>query len=195
MAEDVVRAKRFELVDDEGEVRAILGPGPDNSVGLSFLGKGTAAERTSVGINAGGSAFVDTRDATGEGGIRLGVEEEGTAVIRFRDQQGRDRCNIGYRPAEAGDGPNTIGIRFADENGRGQAQLGVAPNGDANLILYDQAGNEKVSLVVEAGGGRPTITLNDGQSIPRVGISLYEDGTPILGFLDERGSPVWRQEG
>jgi len=195
MPDDVVRAKRFELVDDEGNVRAILGPGPEGSVGVSFLDKETAAERTSVGINAGGLAYIDARDSTGRGGVRLAVEEGGTAVIRLRDQQGRDRCNLEYRPAEAASGPNTLGIRFADENGRGQAQLGVAPNGDANLILYDQSGNEKVSLVVAAGDGKPAITLSDDRGVPRVGVALREDGTPLLAFLDGRGNLVWGQEG
>ncbi len=194
MTEDVARAKRFELVDDEGNVRAVLTPGPEKSVGLSLFDEEDETERVAFGINAGGTSFAELRNGDGEGGLRLAVEKGGTTVLRIRDRHGEERANLAFSPQDAKNNPGSLGIAFADENGNLRAQFGISPDGDANIVLYDKNGTEAGSLVSSDRIGTG-FNINDSQGTPRAGILVEKDGIPKIVLLDESGEVFWGEKG
>lgn len=214
MAENVVRAKQFELVDDYGNVYAVLGRDADTDSAALMIYDEDMKPRVGVGVNESRTGYVNLL-GPGGGGVRVAVQENGTSVIRLRDEQGKDCCNIGYAPAGDEGAPNgTLNIAFADDSGQ-RVQMGVAPNGDSVLTLFDRQGREAASLTVEP-EGTPALALSNGEApftgmylkgpsdnIPahigftgpdgevRARILLGEDGTPILAFYDSEGEVVW----
>ncbi len=113
---EVVRAKSFELVDEEGELRALMGSSPNGSVGLEIYGD-DETPRLTVGINRGGTARIDLRDTAGTPRARLAVEASGTpAIFSIRDAEGRIRAQVAMHDGEA------VGVNLMDGTG------GTRPN-------------------------------------------------------------------
>jgi hypothetical protein len=73
--EEVVRARKFELVDEQGKVRAALGPGPEEGdVGMQFYG--SAGEiRVELSVYQSGLTALALRDPHGEQVAALSVGE------------------------------------------------------------------------------------------------------------------------
>lgn len=170
MSEDVLRAKRFELVDDNGTVRG----------GLE--------------VDESSTAYVHLRGVGGTGGVRVAATEDGTAMITLRDEQDRVRGSLAYRSTTTTHAPGSLGLVFADENGRERIQIGISDIGDPNVTLYNQAGGE-VATLSTADGDTPALVLSDNQGRPRIGVHVSSDGTPILSILDEHGQNVLGGEG
>lgn len=195
MAEDVVRAKKFELVDDYGNTYATLEQDQNTGSAALVFYDDDQVPRVVIGMNESRTGYVNLRDASGKGGIRVAVEENGTAVIRLRDSQDKERYNLAYSPPGASDlAPDgALNASFLDENGRTRVQLGItSPGGAATLVLFDQNGTEAASLTIadQVGSG---FNLNDSQGRPRAGIMVRSNGHPALVFLDEDGHVVWEE--
>ena len=111
---DVVRARRFELVDAAGEVRAVLAVDGDGTglvlldaagrpgVGLTVLPEGrpglTLLDAAGVGraglvVNADGSSVLSLHDAVGTARAALQVNAGGNPVLGLGDAAG-DRCRV-----------------------------------------------------------------------------------------------------
>jgi hypothetical protein len=165
MPEEVLRAKRFELVDDNGTVRG----------GLE--------------INESSTAYVHLRGANGTGGVRVATDANGTAIITLRDEQDRARGSLAYRDSTNTNAPGSLGLVFADAEGTTRVQIGISDRGDPNVTMYDQAGGEVATLSVAA-GTTPALVLSDDQGRPRVGIAILSNGTPTITLLDEQGQSV-----
>jgi hypothetical protein len=148
-----------------------------------------------IGMNESRTGYVNLGDASGKDGIRVAVEENGTAVIRLRDSQDKERYNLAYSPPGASDfAPDgALNASFLDENGRTRVQLGItSPGAAATLVLFDQNGTQAASLMIaeQVGSG---FNLNDSQGRPRAGIMVRPNGHPALAFLDEDGNVVWER--
>ena len=94
-AEDVVVAKRFVLVDDEGNPRAALLAQRDGIVGL-YVGTEEDDPLISIGMDAQeGTPYVMVRrtaaDGTGRGAVMLSVSSEGVAAVHLEDVDGSSR--------------------------------------------------------------------------------------------------------
>jgi hypothetical protein len=96
--EDVVAAKRFVLVDDQGARRAVLKTEPNGLVGLLVFGKGggSSGMMITVGVaDESGVPAVMVRRAAPDGGdfgsVILSVTEEGRAAIHLEDADGTRR--------------------------------------------------------------------------------------------------------
>lgn len=215
MAEDVVRAKQFELVDDSGNVYARLGSIAGTSDPVLTFYDDALNPRIGIGMDEGSRGYVTLDGADGTGGAQILVQENGASAITIRDEQGKIRCSIGYAPQGSEGAPNgTLNLAFSDETGQ-RVQLGVTPNGSSVLTLFDRQGKESASLAVEP-EGNPNVALFNGEApftgialmgpngnIPaqiaftgpdgemRARIMLDEDGTPMLAFYDSEGKIVW----
>ncbi|HLL38167.1 MAG TPA: hypothetical protein VK357_00685 [Rubrobacteraceae bacterium] len=166
MTEDVVRAKRFELVDDNEDVRG------------------------GMEVNELGIARVFLRLPNGTGGVEMNVEENGTTNFIMKDEQDRIRSRLSYRSLAATAGPLSLGLVFSDGN-KDRAQIGLSSMVETpSMILTNQDGAEKVSIAVTetAGAG---LTISDEQGKPRAALAIQSDGTPILYLLDEDGRPSY----
>lgn len=138
---DIVRARKFEIVDEEGQVRAAIGPGEEGSTGVQFY------------------------DREGEAKIQLSVSSSGSGELWLRDSSGSDQAAI-Y--TESGDGPFVslthtgegaeeswaVGLSGIGQQGERSPSValtaGASPrvlitvlkDGPPCIILYDEEGNE-----------------------------------------------------
>lgn len=192
LTDNVVRAAKFELVDDYGNVYATLERSEETGeASLTFFDDEQVA-RLGVGLNASRTGFVNLRDAKGRGGIRVAVEENGSAVVRLRDDQDNERYNLAYSaPGTSEVAPEgALNLSFLNENRTPRIQLGITtPSNDATLGFFDQAGTETVLLTVSEETGS-VLALNDAQGRPRVGLVVGTDGNAGLIFLDEHGNAI-----
>jgi hypothetical protein len=192
LTQNVVRAKKFELVDDYENVYASLEQDQYTGSAALMFYDDDQVFRVGVGINESRTGFVNLRDANGKGGVRVAVEENGSAVVRLRDAQDRERYNLAYSAPGTSDlaPEDALNLSFLDENRRPRIQLGISsPGGDATLILYDQNGAEAATLSISGQDGS-VLALHDGQGRVRAGMMVDADGNPMLAFLDEDGTMI-----
>jgi hypothetical protein len=129
---NVVRARLFELVDDEGRVRARMAPRNDaDSVGLEFYERdGTI--RLAIGINLEGTSVIDLKDEAGSTRARLGVESAGVpTVLSLRNAANRLVAQIALHDEES------TGLSLGDEWGNTLIQAAVFGEGDASIHVND----------------------------------------------------------
>jgi hypothetical protein len=114
LAEEVVRAKRFEIVSDDNEVRGILGSLPDGAVGLHLF------------------------DESGQVKLSLSVlyEKDGAPVVYLRDSAGVIRLQLQVGPQDVA----TLGINDSDEHLRVIA--GTDREGNSQFGYEDREGNQ-----------------------------------------------------
>ena len=117
-----VRAYRYVLEDDDGQVRGLWQLEDDGSVRLSI------------------------RDAAGHPRMNLTVLEDGAPGISLVDEADRRRVVLGLLPDRTGT------LVFADEGGIPRAVLGVANEGSASLLFADGKGVSRVSVGLDASG-------------------------------------------
>ncbi len=142
---DVVRAKRFELVNDEGKKRPALFSRRDGAVGLSLV-----------------AADGDTQRAS------LGITSAGTATLKLYDEREILRAAMQAAPAGA-----QAHFSLADAVGRARVQILLYEDGSAGVSISDWWGNRRAALNVSPEGepvlgffdedGRPIGGFFDGQ--------------------------------
>jgi hypothetical protein len=94
-AEDVIRARRFELVDDRGNVRTVLTAEPGET-GTDLIGIHIANNQgrpvVSIGVDPEHNVpFLTLRDKAGsEAAVFATVMPDGTAALTLRDKEGRE---------------------------------------------------------------------------------------------------------
>lgn len=179
-------------MDDYGNVYATLERSEETGeAALTFFDDDQVA-RLGVGLNESRTGFVNLRDAKGRGGIRVAVEDNGSAVVRLRDDQDNERYNLAYSaPGTSEVAPEgALGLSFLNEDRTPRIQLGITTSGnDTTLVFFDQDGTEAAVLNVSEESG-PVLALNDAQGRPRVGLIVGTDGNAGLVFLDEHGNVV-----
>ena len=92
-AADVVRAKRFELVDDDGNVRVALSAEPNNGMIGLHVSNSLGVPIVSVGVEPGtDSPYIILRRSLDEAaGVALTVmPTDGTPVVHLKSEQGAD---------------------------------------------------------------------------------------------------------
>jgi hypothetical protein len=122
VAEEVVRAKRFEVVDDEGEVRITLDAGPGDE-----------------------AAVMAVQDRQGNNRAGFGILEDGSVALVLKDAEGNRRASLGIGE-EAGDKPPRLTI--ADSLGRARVEIAVMDNGNVQIALADKWGQKRALLGV-----------------------------------------------
>jgi hypothetical protein len=123
--QDIVKAKRFALVDDEGDCRATLGFGP----GVMVHGQSQAGYEQAV--------FTLSAKKTGHA-VELRVMHDGTPAIRLLGTDGKARVAMRLL------GDDSPVAWFIDDKGVDRLKISVESNGDPKVILRDGSGNETV---------------------------------------------------
>jgi len=131
-----VRAERFELVDGQGEVRAVLS------------------------VEDGGTSLVLT-SAEGKGKVQLGAGAYGSGLALL-DENGRMGAGLSAVKGKK-DTINVHGLILFDENGSICASLGMTAFGP-DLSLFDENGKPRAMLVVNERG--PGLNLFDAAGKP-----------------------------
>src|SRR5215204_2485385 len=79
MEYEVVRARKFEVVDEAGRVRAAIGPGPENSTGMQFYNDKREV-KVEMSVDSAGSASLLLRNVCDNCSVGLSSEEAHMAV-------------------------------------------------------------------------------------------------------------------
>jgi hypothetical protein len=89
VAEDVIRARRIELLDDEGNVSVVLEGEAKGQAGLLISTPEAAAPTTTIGINrASGNPFIYMHSG-GKASI-FATFEAGEARVRLKNEDGTE---------------------------------------------------------------------------------------------------------
>jgi hypothetical protein len=131
MTEDVVRARRIELADDQDRTRATLSmEGGQPSFGLHG---GDERRRVMVSINPYGNPILLFRDAEGNDRITLTAYEDGSGFV-LSDPTHAYALTLAI---------NQEGMIAVNVKGHGENRVigAVEPDGDIHLVLSDAEGN------------------------------------------------------
>jgi hypothetical protein len=159
LTEDTIRTKRIELVDDGGEIRALLDADPSGS--------------GAVGINL--------FDSGGNPRVSLAIAEDDTPTFSLHDESGTLRVWISS-------GPDGQGIRMCDDKGAPRLQLQLDQSGGADLLMLDQSGANRV-VVSQMGdrGGAPILLFKDENGKDRLQLQVGPESISTIRFNGEDG--------
>jgi len=166
-AAEELRARRFTLVGEHGNVQAALGPASDGSLGLRLYDD-EERPRAEVTLDASGATNVKLHDGDGEVCGWLAVGREGAPSLYLR---GTSRHGTGVR---------------------GHVQVSVDEHGCPLLSLHDSEGRARVLLSLDERSGMAGLSYTDekGNSC----LLLGEDTSGRLRLVDvdgrSRGVPI-----
>ena len=123
-----VRAERFELLDDKGRVRGVLGMKGESA--LLLLADEKAQSRCSLSATKDGSGLT-LSDEHGKGDLHLVTGKEGSAIV-LEDANGKSRLEISVLR----DAPE-VWLSDADQNAR--AILRVGKDGPGLRLIENKA--------------------------------------------------------
>ena len=158
---EVVTAKSFQVVDDQGNRRATLGMAADEDrVNLEFYDADGGLHAFLAVLPEGGTLFY-LLDPDGRGRLRLFVSDEGAPSIYLNG----DHLNA-------------------------RAVLDVLADGQPRLGLMDAESNVRCDLTVNADGS-PRLILRDAEHNPRVGLGARDDGSWGVEVKDGEGESLF----
>jgi hypothetical protein len=144
-AVEELRAKRFVIVDDNGQLRVLLGVLPDGNTGISIFDE-TGITRAMLAVNTDDSTGLGLSDAPGKTRAQLGVEPVMTAMLSLLDSKGALRAGLSQR------GDDT-GLLLQDHNDRGrQVWLSVDPDFFTGLSVMDLEKATSAELGIDPDG-------------------------------------------
>ena len=161
MVEEVIRARRFEVVDGGGKVRAILGA-QDESSGLMLLDdNGQSVAELAVSDELG-STTLSMYDLRGSLRASIDLDHSGSPNLALYDLAGELRVSLGIA-----DG-NAPVLDVSGPYGEARMSLEVDEDGLPSFVLMDGNGNDRVSIHVDR-RGNPAIEFfdADGRPAPR----------------------------
>lgn len=139
---NVVQARHFQLVDEQNNVLAQLGAGPNGSAGLEFYKGGTP--RLSIGSDETGRVSLSLRDNAGTTCARLAVDSSGSpTVFTIRDAPEKVRAQILL------DQNGGVAITLTDQSGEKRVSLETHADGFSYVSLFDNNGNPVSGLMGE----------------------------------------------
>ena len=144
-APDVIRAKNFEVLNDEGRLAARLGANLHGGGIAIFNVKGMPL--VNIGLTAGGYGAVTTFNGEGRELVQLGAMEGGYGAVTTFSSEGKELVTL----AATVDGDSSISAYNAE--GKRIARLGAREGGDGSISTFNSEGKELVALVLEDGRG------------------------------------------
>jgi hypothetical protein len=131
--QEVVRAKEFALIDDEGRTRAQLGRNSNGCFG-AWVFDAAGEGRLSLTVGPDGYPAMLLYDAAGKAQVRLGANPDGSSYLSVLHAAGKAQARMAVLP----DG--TPYLALADAAGRIRADLSLLPDGSPHFLLLDAAG-------------------------------------------------------
>ena len=136
--EDVVRARRFEVVDEEGRLRAVIGPGPENATGMQFYAEdGTA--RVELSLSGDGAAALYLRDAESKDIAMISLDAEGVPSVTVTRSGEHAAGGVGLLGSDPESGGRQGAVILSYEE-RPRLGLVLAADGTPYVGMYDEDG-------------------------------------------------------
>lgn len=178
--QDVVRAKRFELVDASDTIRAVLGMRKTGRPGL-WLRDQNGEVRACLAMNdSDGTPFLCLYDSTGSDELKLDTKEP--PGLYLYDQQ-NDRPRVGLSLDDSGRSMLTL----RDRNDTVRAALVVF---DSSSVLGLTDPNGKTRALLGVGYRSSSLCLSDSTDTTRADLKASDYAGPRLGLFDPHGKPT-----
>lgn len=129
----VVKARRFEVVDAAGKLRVTLGMNPNGAPSVMVF-DGAGRPRAGLMVGPGEGSILGLYDVAGKPRVALGMNPDGSLGLGMRDAAGETRAALAVRPDV---GP-VLGLY--DAAGKARASLTMRPDGSPGLTLRDAVG-------------------------------------------------------
>ena len=163
----VVTAEEFNLVDGNGNKRAMLHVTPRGIANLMML-DGEGKDRAEFRVARDGSSLLAFYDTGGTRRVVVGQSSSGPNGIAIYDNEGRQLATLSVSRTEQGS------LTLYDSNtGLARAGLGVASGGEPALVLFDKQGHDRLEVHIGA-NGNPGIALADVNGKSIAGLPVHE---------------------
>lgn len=136
---DVVRARKFEVVDEEDRVRAAIGPGPNGETGVQLYGR-DGATRVELSVDDSSTVF-SLRDPSGCDMATLAVGDEGSPTISLTHSGERGES---WSIALAGENPSEPEVQ--------RCSLLLTRNKEPRLVLTLMGEDSEPCILIREGG-------------------------------------------
>jgi hypothetical protein len=84
------------------------------------------------------------------------------------------------------------GLFFYDGEGNTRIWIGMENGGSPRMVLGDDAGRPRASVLLDKEHGQARVILTDADGTPRSTFGLTDAGVPALEFADDQGQVVYR---
>ena len=98
---DVIHAKSFEVVNDDGTAIVQLGPRSEG-VGMITTKNNRGQEIVRLGVTVSGKGFIKTMNGNGEVLVQLGVTTDGEGIVKTMSGNGRALVLLGGLRGQGG---------------------------------------------------------------------------------------------
>jgi len=185
--QDSVRARRFELVDERGNVRAVLGTQSENGAPGFLVSDSAGRPRIALHVSPEDVPAFDLLDASGAPRVHVALDAEGAPVVTLFGPSERATQAL---LAVGADG--SAHLRLVEPSGRTRLFLSLQPDGTPYFSLMDPDGQPKLSLALP--GGNPALLMLDGKGRPRAVMSVTREDGPQFVVLSEEGGLSWTSQ-
>jgi len=153
MHEKVIRAQRFEIVDDAGQTRVIIGIAKDENPAWAFY-DANGIKRAKLTLVKDGEIELELCDEGGTPQAKVAFQPEGLALEKYRAGRETTRAKLG--PIR--DGGFTFSIH--DEQGNPRTLIGISEDGTSYQALHDAKGRPRAVLALNE-QGNPGVAMFD----------------------------------
>ena len=176
-AQDSVRAKRFELVDESRKTRVLLDVVKGEPIFAMSDSDGNT--RLSAQVLASGEAVIGLKGADGKTRLSLITDADGTPTLTLGDVRGAARAKL----AMARDGAPSLTL--ADEGGKERARVSVSKDGEPRVAVMDY--ESRAGAILRVNGRAPQLELYDRTGKNRAMLAAQEDEMVRLLMTDRDG--------
>jgi hypothetical protein len=179
-----VRARRFELIDAKGEVRAVLGTQSDSGAPGFLVSDAAGRPRIALHVSPDDAPAFDLLDQTGAPRVHVALGTDGAPVLTlFGPTERPAQALVTVSPEGAAQ------VRLVQADGHTRLFCSLQPDGTPYLSLMDGDGRPKVSCALP--GGNPALLMLDGEGRPRAVMSVTREDGPQFAILGEDGRISW----
>ena len=173
---DVIQARAFQVMDDEGRVRAELKTTADGEPSFALFDT-DGQIRLCAELNEG-CPVLTLNDQEGQTLLEASVAENGGTELALRDKDGRTLLQAYV--ASYG----RAGLCLSDQDDRPRIDAFVNESGDPILHLLDQNGQPRFDVSNDE-SGNTGLSLHDQNGQTQFDVSFDEYGQPLLSLHTE----------
>lgn len=164
---DLIKAKAFQVVDNDGNVLLLLNSEKENGQLVTYSGSGQKLTR--LFTSEGGAGAINTFDKNGKLNFKVTKITEGGGYMALYNSEENEILEAGSIVGNAGY------LQVNDHNAKKIAWITEVQNGGGSLSLYD---NEKGMIFLEAQsvGGRISVYNGDNTRVGYLGTQNNKDG-------------------
>jgi hypothetical protein len=174
----ILQAQAFQLVDQAGHQRGVLGVDADGAARMALFGPEAALPLVNLAASRQGGATLQLSDSRTPQAVVLKAEPGGAREVSLYAAN-----NVRLRLEVQKNGEAAVDL--FDKGGR-LITLGLTRQGDPQLIFFGEAQKPAIEIISKKAGDR-SLSLLGKNGTPRAVLGLKHDRKVALGLFDHRG--------